>query len=218
MIRKKYIAVTLILSLLSINKVSAHCTQEEKDGFKKAEEEYKVTYEFNKESKDYTIYFKSTEPDKYYYQIYTDDKLQCNTIDEETVKCIHFKPDHYSIDIVGVTSTCNDVLKEFTIKLSYNKYWEDPLCEGNEEFYLCNPSYDKEVDRETFESRLNTYKKTQQQKNEEKKNVEETEETKIIKLIKDNWVPIIIVLIFIILVIITAIITIKQSRKSRRLE
>ena len=167
MIRKKYIIATFMLSLFSINKVSAYCTQEEKDGFKKVEEDYKVTYEFNKESKDYTIYFTSTEPEKYYYQIYTDDELKCNTIDEETVKCIHFKPDYYSIDIVGVTSTCNDVLKEFTIKLSYNKYWEDSLCEGIEEFYLCNPSYDKEVDRETFESRVNTYKKNQNNNDEE---------------------------------------------------
>ena len=218
MIKKRYLVATIILSLFSINKTYAYCTQEEKDEFKKIEDDYKVTYEFNESSKDYTLYLTSSEYDKYYYQIYTDDELQCSPVDEKTVKCIHLKPDIYSIDVVGVTSTCNDILKEITLEIAYNKYSEDPLCEGIEEFYLCQPTYGKEVDRETFESRINTYIRTKNKEKEEINNVEQPKENKILKLIKENLVQIIIVVIFLILLAITTIVTIQQSRKSRRLE
>ena len=119
--------------------------------------------------------------------------------------------------IFGNTKECDELLKTINLNLApYNKYSEDSLCEGIEEFVLCQPTYDKEIDRETFESRINTYKRT---KNKNQKTPEiKQEENEILVRVKENLVQIIIILIFIILIVITAIVTIKSIRKSRRLE
>lgn len=220
--RKKIIISTLILSLFSINQVYASCTKEELEEFKKIEKEYKVTYEFNKATKDYTISFHTPQRKKYDYEIYTDIKLNCKIIDEEVIECYNIPINTYRLSIVGVTSTCDDLLKEETLKLpELNNYSEDPLCEGIEEFYLCRPTTEKQVDRETFESRVKTYKKTKLKKeNEEKKQtaIKEENENKIVKYIRENIFQIIIYVIFLILILITTIITMKSIRKSRRLE
>ena len=221
MIKKKYVISTLILSLLCMNQAHAACTQEEINGFKKIEDEYKVTYSFDKETKTYNIFFKSPQSEKYHYRIYTEDELKCTAKDDITMECTHFKPDLYSIEIIGVSDKCNDVLKTFTLDLSkYNNYAYDPLCEGIEEFVLCNPTYKKEIDYETFVSRVETYKKTKVQK--ESENEIEREESDfvddVINYMKNNLLQIVIIGVFIILVLITIIMTAKSIRKSRRLE
>lgn len=215
--RKKYIALTLILSLLCIDKTYASCTQEELDEFKKIESQYKVTYEVNQATKDYTITFHTPAKEKFDFVIYTELDLNCSKIDETKGECYNIPIDEYQLEIIGVTTTCNDTLKELTLKLpEYNTYADDPLCEGIEEFYLCQPTYEKEVDRETFESRVNTYRKTKAREEQTEENSKE--ENAILEYIKDNLIQIIIIVVFIVLVIITTIITAKQIRKSRRLE
>ena len=122
-----------------------------------------------------------------------------------------------------MTETCDDVLKTTILKLpKYNKYSEDPLCEGIEEFDLCNSTYDKEIDYDTFVSRVETYKRTKN-KNENINNDNDTgNNNKLLNnmktYIEENLIQIIIVTVFIILVVITTIITAKSIRKSRRLE
>ena len=98
------------------------------------------------------------------------------------------------------------------------------MCEGIEEFVLCQPTYDKEIDYDTFVSRVNTYKKTKQEKvvDEPQK---ETENKKInviinniLKFIQDNLFTITIITVFAIAIIVTIILTAKKIKKSRRLE
>lgn len=213
-----------MLFLTSITSTHAACTQEEINNFKKIEDEYTVKYEFNNTNKTYNIYFNSKQSDKYYYQIYSEKELECSIVNDTTVKCINFPPGKYDIDIKGVTNTCKDVLKEMTLNLpEYNKYSEDPLCEGIEEFVLCSPTYNKEIDYDTFVSRVNTYKRTKKEKQneetEQKVEVEEKNEflEKTVNYIKDNLVTIIIA-VFIVLLIITIVTIAKSIRKSRRLE
>ena len=67
--KNKKIILFTILSLLFSTNVYASCTEEEINDFKKIEDEYKITYEFNKETKDYTVIFTRKEPDKYDYYI-----------------------------------------------------------------------------------------------------------------------------------------------------
>ena len=218
MIRKKYLILTAMLSLLCINKTYAACTQEEINEFKKIEDEYKITYEFNLSTKDYTVTFNGINIQKYEYHF--DTKLNLKNYVSSTENSVTFsniKPGEYANEIYGTTKECNSLLKKINLKLAkYNKYYGNPLCEGIEEFVLCQPTYDKEIDKETFESRVNTYKKMKND-NQETPNVE-TEENEILSYIKDNLVQIIIVTIFVILVIITTIVTAKSIKKSRRLE
>lgn len=220
---KKIILFTILSLLFNIN-VYASCTEEEINEFKKIEDEYKITYEFNKETKMYDIYLKNIETEKYRYNIYTDYELNCDEYNENLLKCTDFPLDIYEIEIVGRTKTCNDKLKSIIIDLSkYNSFSEDPLCEGIEEFVLCQPTYDKEIDYDTFVSRIETYKRTKENKEQEAidKNKEEKKNnlfTEITEYIKENIFSITVVTIFIILMVITIIITAKSVRKSRRLE
>lgn len=221
MTKTKYYILIFILSLICTNKVCAVCTPEEMNEFKKIEDKYRVTYEFDMDSKTYSLFFKSPKPDNYHYVIYTESDLNCTTENESTLKCINFKPDMYTIEIVGMTDTCDDILKTFDLNLTrYNNYASDPLCEGIEEFVLCNPLYDKEIDYETFVSRVNTYKKTKDKEIIE--NEHTTDDTEpvdnVINYIKDNIIQIFIIIIFVVLLIITIVITAQSIRKSRRLE
>lgn len=221
----KYTIFTVILFLICITNTYAACTQEERNEFKKNEDEYTVKYEFNKTSKLYDLYLTGKQSKKYAYSISLTKELECSPTNDTTIKCINFPPNEYTIEITGNTSTCDDVLKTITLKLpKYNKYSEDPLCNGIEEFVLCNPTYDKEIDYENFVSRVETYKKTKdkQEENNHNQEINKEEDTNYISIVKDyvekNLLEIIIVMVFIVLVIITTIVTARSIRKSRRLE
>lgn len=220
--KKKYIIPILILSLISTNKVYASCTQEEIDEFKKIEDEYTVTYEPNKENQTYTITV--TTPEYHKYRYYIDGRLDLSSKDttisttEITIKNVATGTYYFSVDSIN---GCNTKLKEIELYVpKYNKYANDALCEGFEEFYLCQPTYEKEIDYETFKSRINTYKNTKDKETEEKneESQEKTEIDKILSYAKNNKMQTTIIIIFVILLIITAIVTVNNARKSRRFE
>lgn len=222
--KKRYLTLTLVLSLIGMNKSYAACTQEQLDAFKLVEKEYKVTYELNQTTKLYNVIFHRDINKNYTYLI--DGNMNFNNVMSSDTNIIYndVLPGKYSIGIIHIESDCQEELKSFDIKVPrYNIYSEEPLCEDIKEFYLCKESYDKEIDRETFVSRVNTYKKSLDKKeNTQEESVKEETTNNIIdqilKYIKENLIQVIIITIFTILLIITAIVTIKQSRKSRRLE
>ena len=210
---------TIILFLICITNTYAACTQEEINEFKKIEDEYTIKYEFNKDTKDYTITFNAPLPEKYTYQFNEDIDIKNLEMTTETnFKISKVTPGEHQIEIMGITKECLGIIKTITLKLpEYNNYSEDLLCEGIEEFVLCQPTYDKDIDYDTFVSRVNTYKKSKEKK-QNNKIIQNEKDNKIIEYIKDNLIQIIIVAIFIVLVIITAYIMIKSIRKSRRLD
>lgn len=220
--KNKYLILAFLLSLINITTVYASCTQEEINEFKKVEDQYKVTYEYNRDTKTYTINFKKDSSEKYNYKIYASKEFTCENSINHTTKCNGLPQEEYDIEIYSSSQTCTDVLKTIYIDLTnYNKYAEDPLCEGIEEFVLCNPTYKKDIDYETFVSRIETYKKTKDKKTQ-KEQTEKDEKNEIFNnfknFIKNNLYTIIISVIFSILLILTIILSIKTSKKSRRLE
>lgn len=223
--KHKFLLSILSLSLFIPSTTYADCTKEEIDNFKEIEDEYKVTYEFDKDTKTYTINFVNPNPGNYGYKlIYVKNektKLEYNltTIIEKNYSKTNFSSGNYIFEIYGNTDTCNEKLKSKTLVLpKYNKYSEDPLCEGIEEFVLCQPTYDKDIDYESFVSRVNSYKNKMSNTKKEEEPTVVKEENKILKYVKDNLIQIIIIIVFIIMVIITIILTAKSIRKSRRLE
>ena len=218
----KYLLLSLLISLLIPSTIYAECTEEDLQDFKEKEKEFTIKYEFDKETKMYTITMNYPDSEKYVYGSNDKDFIssKCEVIDKKTVKCEQVKPNEYTFAIIGKSESCKDVLKNITISLpQYNNYSEDPLCAGLEEFYLCQPTYDKVVDYDTFVSRVKLYKEKQEAK---KKNVvqkEETpEESKIAKYIKDNLIQIIVLTVFVIMIVITIVLTVKAAKQSRRLE
>lgn len=218
--KHKFLLSILSLSLFIPSTTYADCTKEEIDNFKEIEDEYKITYEFDKETKTYTLTFYSPKPDMYDYILHIGKDKKCNEIEEKKNECYGIYPGEYIIDIVGQTNSCKDILSSKSLKLpAYNKYSEDPLCEGIEEFVLCQSTYDKDIDYDTFVSRVNTYKKNHVSKDDTDNKKEEIKEpNKILQYIQDNLLQIIIIVIFVIMVIITIILNVKSIKKSRRLE
>lgn len=217
----KYTIFTIILFLICISNTYAACTQEEINEFKKIEDQYKITYEFNKSTKDYTVTFDGVEPKKYVFSIKSGEPItNCKKINDYKTECYNVKKGNYIIETKGTTDSCKDTLKTITLNLKgYNKYHEDPMCDGIEEFVLCQETYDKEIDYDTFVSRVETYKRTKEKEkpilNEQK---EETIQNKMIKYIKIHLLEIIVIILFVVLVFITTIVTAKSIKKSRRLE
>lgn len=216
----KYLLLSLLIPLLFPIITYAECSKEDIDNFKEIEEQYKVTYEFDKETKLYSITFHNPNPEKYGYTIEHDDtELDLTTIKEEEFTQENTNPGKYEIRVITTNGECKNQLKKITLELSkYNSYSEDPICEGIEDFVLCQPTYDKEIDYDTFVSRVNTYKKNLKEENAKEEKLQVKEENKIIEYIKENIIQIIIITIFIIMVVITIYLTIKTARKSRRLE
>lgn len=221
--RKKQFLLLLSLFLINSNSVYASCTKEEIDNFKKIEDQYKVTYEFDISSKTYTLTFYEAQPNNYIHSIINNnDNITVEPkyleINETTYQYKNVLPGTYEIIVSAVTETCDEELKNTTLKLAkYNKYYEDDLCKGIEEFVLCQPTYEKKLDYDTFVSRVNTYKKTLI-KDEKKENDNVNKKDIIITYIKDNATLLISALVFIIVLTITLMMTIKSIRKSRRLE
>lgn len=218
---KLLLIITILLFIPST--IYANCTKEELAKFNRIEDGYKITYEFKNETKLYTLKVYSPKPELYDF---ANNKLfsNCSEIDSTTVECTNVKPGEYELDIVGLTDTCNGTLKKVKLSLpKYNKYSENSMCRGIEEFVLCQPTYDKDIDYETFVSRVQTYKKSLENKQEEitpeeKTKPKVTESNKIIEYLKENLIQVIIIGVFIIMVIITIILTAKSIKKSRRLE
>lgn len=223
--RKKYITLTVMLSLLGMNNVYAEsCNMEIIQDFQGIKNIYEIDYKYSIEQKSYTIILKYSTNSIYEYQIYDIENIECKKINNTTKECYNFKPGKYSYEVYGKNSSCKQTVKigDFEIKELKN-YSTDPLCDGIKEFVLCQGDYYKDMDYETFVSRVKTYKRTKQEKIE-KENLQKQEEEKnktqkqIKTYIEENLIQIIIIIIFIILVTITSIVGYKTIRKSRRLE
>ncbi len=214
----KYI-ISLILSLIILPSiVYADCTKEELEHFKEIQNKYNYTYKFDEQTKKYTISFHSEEPDKYSYGIVKTQDFECISDNEKEFTCYNIEPGTYEIRITGMTDICSGMLKKDKIQLAkYNEYSNDPLCEGIEEFVLCQKTYDKDIDYDTFVSRVNTYKKTKKEQ-ETASSAGKEENNQILSFIADNMFKIILVIVFSIVVIISIAISIKSVKKSRRLE
>lgn len=217
----KYL-VFLILFILLPNVIFAGCASEEIEHFKEIEDDYKITYEFNKDSKKYMVTLYTPEPNMYEYYIYASDNefSNCEYLNDHETKCNSVNPNEYKIEIIGQTTNCNDVFKTIRLNLAkYNPYSEDSICEGIEDFVLCQPTYDKDIDYNTFVSRVTTYKKTLSKNTNLTNNKgNDINRNAIIQYLKENMFQIIIITIFIIMVVITVILTTKSAKKSRRLE
>ena len=216
----KYLLITLLIPLLIPITTYADCTEENIQEFKEIQDEYKVTYEFDKETKLYTIIMNNPESSKYDYSV--DDEnvyANCNIMDETKIKCENVNPGSYLVEIYDIQNNCEIPLKKISLDLpKYNDYSEDPLCEGLEDFYLCQSTYDKAVDYDTFVARVELYKKSLEEKKDTEQKQETTSESKIIKYIKDNIIQIIIITVFVIMIVITIALTVKTEKQSRRLE
>lgn len=218
---KKVITIILVSLIINTNIIYAECTTEEQEYYKSIEDKYQTTYVFDKESRTYTMTLTYGDISTFTYTIDNDAIEYANTeVLADRIVISNLIPGKYGISVVGVTNSCNDVFKTEEITLpEYNQFAYDPICEGIEEFVLCSPTYDKELDYDTFISRVNSYKKNKASQDKTDNNTEEKPTVK--EWFKDNYMYFIYAIIGIVVLLIIALIIkviYNHERKRRRLE
>ena len=218
---KKIIMITLVSLIVNTDIIYAECTSKDTEYFKSIEDKYQVSYEFNKDTRTYTMSLIYGDMSSFVYNVAGDgiEDINAKLVDNKLIMG-NLIPGQYIVYIVGASDSCNDIFKREEITLpQYNQYAYDPACEGIEEFALCSPTYDKYIDYNTFISRVNSYKKNKANNTIPDNNIKE--ENTVLEWLKDNYLYFIyavigIVALFIIILIIKAIYN--NERKRRRLE
>ncbi len=228
-IKKLLLSIALFIMLPIA--VHADCQSD----FKSVEKDFKVSYKYNEDTDDYSVTFVNPYYERYSFVNSTKEELDRAMKTISNGKLVetfdNYKKNEYHYYIVALYNGCNDVIvKEEKLKLvNYNPYADREECKENKDFVLCQKDYDKEIDEETFNSRLEAYLKSKNstmpsRNNNNSKNDKESKKSDkdIMTLIKDyieeNIVQVIIIATLIVTLIISAIIFIKKAIKSRRLE
>lgn len=216
---RKYLII-LLLMLVNIPITYAECTKEEIDNLKletnKIEIVYKHLGEITKEdgSKVYNEYMVTAKniPENIYVHLspMTEENF---ALEDNELKIILTTGEWvYSL----YSSQCDAIIDEIIINLpTFNKYSLDPLCKdvNVEDFELCDKYYKYEVDRETFERRVNDYKKNHPTNIDEKNKDKNDILNKIINFIKINFLYIAIVFAIVIIIIFVNIIVKKINKR-----
>lgn len=218
---KKVITIILVSLIINTNIIYAECTTEEQEYYKSIEDKYQTTYVFDKESRTYTMTLTYGDISTFTY-IIDNSAIEYANIEsyDDRMVISNLIPGKYGIYVVGTTDSCDDLFKTEEITLpEYNQYAYDPVCEGIEEFVLCRPTYDKELDYDIFISRVNSYKKNKANQDKTDNNTEEKPTIK--EWFKDNYMYFIYAIIGIVVLLIIALIIkviYNHERKRRRLE
>lgn len=220
----KYILLMFIFLIFPLN-AYAKCSDEDKNLYNQYKDKFKVEKTFNKDTLTYNVKFYNPMPDSFKYDgnFISSDIYSCIDDNNGIITCDRGYVGNYIIRVVGITPNCNDELDKFELELSFNKYYNNPICEGIEDFVLCDPTYGKEIDYDTFVSRVNTYRRTKTE--EQSKIEEEPKENKvkvffenILEFTEDNLGLIILAVVAIIILIILIIMIIKSYKKRWKLE
>ena len=232
--RRIYIWILAIVLFLTFpSYIHASC-EDEADNFI-AGRDYKITSEYNKDTDTYAVTIYIADTTKHGMVFDGREALENSTTttsgNSKTIVIKNLKSKEYKAIFVSTTSACKGkVLRTDTVEVSKpNKYAESSLCEGYEDFILCQKDYDKEIDEATFKSRLELYKQSKaneepddepddNKEDEENANKSKTFIDKIIDYIKANLFQVIVIAVFAIALIITVVISLTSAIRSRRLE
>ena len=169
----KTIKCTLLIIVLNIIfpiSIYADCESD----FKAVEKDFKVSYKYNEDTDDFTIKLVCPDRNKYTFGFYNPDDVKdaywTNEEEKKITTINNYKKDEYKYMLLGTYGDCKDyIVKEGTIKLTKdNPYINNSLCEGNEDFSLCQKENKEIVDEDTFKIELEGYKQNKSSKKSNK--------------------------------------------------
>lgn len=229
----KYIKLLLTLFIATIPfHVYADCESDRAE-YERIKDQFKITYKYNKDTDDFTVTEIIPQFEKFPGNwIQRMNEIKNSAYADDTTMYITYKNykdnTFYRKIYINRCPGDNVVLDETINFVKYNRYYDDPRCEGNEDFVLCQKDYEKNIDEKTFESRLETYiagKENKQNYNEQPNNSNDSNDIKdantwenIKEYVEDNLIMIIVIAIFLLIIAITVILMVKSYIKSRRLE
>ena len=225
----KYVFLTYLFLFIPLNNAYAECSREEYNLYEKHKDEFKVEYEYNQNTDKYDLIFKNPLSDHFIMWVGDVSEELCDVSNLNEIKCPGYSVGEYYVYIFGKAANCKTVVSSYLMKLSFNKYYTDPVCADASEFILCSPSYDKEISYEDFIYRVNLYKETR--KTEEENIVgdddaepigfgEAIENTfyDIVSFVKANIFLVITSIVAVILLIVIVTSVVRKQRKRWRLE
>lgn len=222
--KPKYILFSFLILFLSIISVNAQCTNEELLTEKEKAEKIIVTYnhlgEVTKDdgSKVYNEFLVTTKNLAEGQYIYLSPLANEDFIEKDNTIQITLTTGKWEYNIYS--SKCKEIVKTINVRLpKFNMYSIDPLCKDidGDDFILCSKYLEYEVSRETFERKIDEYRKTHTINNEDNNKEENININYIINKALDfiNKYNFYIAGFLLVILIILIIIIIKKKSKKR---
>lgn len=216
------IIIVLIILLFKIDVNAASCTSTEKSNLKQLARQIEIVPVLNAEENEWN---------EYYYEInilnWNKDFYIIDSLGNKFYKNDNTDEEVYGLYQPGTVGTFNvyarrgttcafEHLATFRVSFpNYNHYYKSPLCEGIEDFYLCQRNYGGKIESyEWFEKKVNEYK--QSLRNEEPEEEELTLLEKIQKYITEN--PIVILVVVVVFGLIIVIFVKKAQNNKKRIK
>ncbi|MBE6150947.1 MAG: hypothetical protein E7162_03955 [Firmicutes bacterium] len=213
------IILILVISFFKIEVEAASCTTEEKKALKQEAQAIEIIANLDSEESPihehyYTISFNNWS-NKFYIEDSKGTIYQMTPGHTSEKKYGNYAPGSViTFKVYGAyKQTCAYTLMA-TIRVTfphYNDYYLSPLCEGIEEYALCQRTYSGKIESEAwFEEQIKKYKASLEKQEEPEKETNIIDE--ITKYLSENPYIIVIAIVVILLIIVIVIRSIKTNK------
>ena len=193
----KYLLLLLILIPFTV--LADNCDPNDKLRYSKLASNIKFNYDYVEENNNVTFKIIITNLSKELYIIDNKgNKITYQKSNKGEIVLTDYSSGEYNFKIFSLDKTCkNQLISNKTIKLpDYNPYANEKICEGIEEYELCQKWKKNDLDHDQFITKVTKYKN-------EKNKIEKSEETEeditnnIIVWLINHYFPILLSIIFI---------------------
>lgn len=199
---KRYFLI-LILLIIPISVKASECDYQDMARYQKLASNINFSYDFveSNNTVSFNITVSNMHNDLYIVDETTGNVFSSATVGSSETVLYNYQPGNdYKFSIIPYDIYCFEevVMSRYVNLPAYNPYYNDPVCQGNEQYKLCQKWFKMDYSYENFVKNVNNYKENLN--NEE--NIEETENmhtddflNKIIVGFLDNYVIILVTII-----------------------
>lgn len=168
--RKKIICLVIGLTILLPGHVNgAMCTNEDKLKFQELARNITANYEYVEENGDVTFTIKFNNiPEGFIIYNFTDDKKYENPGSELVVPAEKNKSYKFNIFTSDIACHLSPLHNIYITVPGYNKYYNDDLCEGIEDYKLCYKWLNMTMEYDDWKKEVNKYIEKLNKKEEKK--------------------------------------------------
>lgn len=228
------IILVLMLFIINVNKTNAEeyvCDQDEYNAYKLLADQIKLTYEHvenmtdsngNKINDIFNIVVNGLHQRLSLYNVENQTGISGLWGKDGKMTSYNYAPGTYTFQVRAFSAYCgNEIFRIITITIpKYNEYSEKEECKDVDpsKFALCDPYYQNAITDETFQTRIEQYKKSKKEelvKKDDEGNIIEKKNKNTIEKIKDfvidYYIYFIIGLSLLIILVVVLIILIKKG-------
>lgn len=210
----KYLFITILLFLFITPRANALCSKDNMLKVKEKANNIMVETQYSKDNNgndtgNFNITFKGLTQELYISNQLTGEKYYYNNTDNGTMTLTNLPTGNY-IFKVHYDVCYSELMRTINYKLpKYNHYANDKQCDGlKDQIDICSRSYQGNITKEEFETKIKEYKKELGIKEEE---LPKTQFDKIIKLLLEYYPYIIAGIIVIVAITIKLVINKKRG-------